>query len=695
MLTRRTTFWLATLSLAFWLGTAAPSQADGLRSPSRLTTGYGRYPLVFEANQGQVPPAVAFLTRGAGYSLSILNDGIGIALGGENGNSALRLRWLGSRPEGRLSGEGRLAGVHHVLVGSDPSRWRTHLPLYTRVRHAELYPGIDLVYYGNPRQLEYDLIVAPGADPAAARFAVEGAERVEVDAAGDLVLSLAGRKVRLLRPVTWQEEGGKRRAVASAYRMLGGGHVGFSVAEFDRTRSLVIDPVLAYSTFLGGEGNDASYGLAADRAGFAYVTGETSSPDFPLANPLQAHYGGNYDAFVTKLSPAGELVWSTFLGGSEGEGGWGAAVDRKGNVYVGGYTASSDFPLVHPIPMAASGGSEAFVTKLSPDGASLLFSTTVGGSSFESVTDLAIDPRGSVYVTGHTGSPDFPGEPVTDAQRPRSFDTDVFVTKLAPDGRSLVYSVLLGGSGQEGGGRLAVDAAGRAWVSGFTNSTEDFPLLNPLVPEFQGPWYSGFLARLERGGSAVLSTYFAGASSMAGYPSGEVWVSGAPTHAEAGPGINLTRIDQQGRVEEIWRVAAPSASIRDLAVGNRRGEVWVAGATTSPVFPLVDPVDDECAPLFAPGECVGDGFVVKLVNGSLVFSTYLGGDTGMTSYPGDDAVSALALDGYGNVIASGWTYSVDFPAVNAAQPQHGGGEQGLEIDAFAAKIEIGRRGGKR
>ena len=340
---------------------------------------------------------------------------------------------------------------------------------------------MDLLYYGNQRQLEYDLVVEPGADPDAIALSFEGVEELRIDAQGDLLLDTPGGEVRQHKPLVYQEVEGVRREIAGTYVLNGRRRVGFQVAAYDASQPLIIDPVLSYSTYLGGSGDDRGTGIAVDSSGNAYVTGFTSSINFPTANPIQPANGGSFDAFVTKLNAAGNgLVYSTYLGGTDDDYGHGIAVDSSGNAYVGGYTISINFPTASPAQPAFGGVADAFVTKLNAAGNALVYSTYLGGSDFEVGSRIAVDASGNAYVIGRTRSTNFPTVSPIQAAFGGGV-RDAFVTKLNAAGSTLVYSTYLGGSADDiqFGFDIAVDAAGNAYITGQTFST-DFPTAGPF-----------------------------------------------------------------------------------------------------------------------------------------------------------------------------------------------------------------------
>jgi hypothetical protein len=657
-----------------------PSAASDPKAQARILDSYGKLPLTFEANHGQTDSRVKFLSRAGGYTLFLTGDEAVIALRGKakaaapkgasgfktipvslkrypdtnpsvkphpatNPSSArasekmtggvLRMKLRGANPAAEVTGVDEQAGTSNYFIGNDPAKWRAGVPTYAKVKYAGIYSGIDLVYYGNQRQLEYDFIVAPGADPRRIAFDVRGAKRILRDARGDLVLKIGQGEIRWHRPVVYQEKDGARQLVAAKYAITDTGRVGFEVAKYDASRSLYIDPLI-YSTYLGGSGYDYGFGVALDSAGNAYVTGWTASTDFPTMNPSQPGNGGQYDAFVSKINPAGSaLVYSTYLGGSSSDGGQGIAVDAEGNAYITGGTTSTDFPTMNPFQAFLDGSDDAFVTKLNSTGSALIYSTYLGGSGAGSGSGIAVDVSGDAYVTGFTSSTDFP---VT----PGAFQTkcggtclgNAFVTKVSPKGSALIYSTYLGGSGVDdgNGGGIVVDSAGNAYVTGGTGSN-DFPVTPGAFQTTCGgnncayPDFDAFVTKLNPSGSAlVYSTHLGGSGDDYGW----------------GIGVD--------------------------GVGN----AYVTGRTSSSDFPTKNPFQSALGGGY-------DAFVSKLNSSgsALIYSTYLGG-----SGDEDEFGAAIAVDGGSNAYVVGSSSSTDFPVTPRALQTHWGGHG----DAFVTKF---------
>ncbi len=411
----------------------APERATDDRARETLEA-YGQTPLTFERNLGQTASEVDYLARGAGYTLFLKPSEAVLRLRDETApassvgaeiipppvtrtphSAVLRMKLVGADESASGAGADESAGKVNYFNGSDPSAWRTNVPAFGRVRYSEVYPGVDVVYYGNQRQLEYDFVVAPGADAQAVTLRFDGADEVKLDASsGDLLLGVGDATVRQPKPFVYQEVAGTRRAVEGGYVLEEGGHVRFALGAYDSTLPLVIDPVLVYSTYIGGSGGDQGLHIALDSSNNAYVVGLTTSTNFPTANPIQAANGGivgSLDAFVTKLNAAGNaLVYSTYLGGDGNDQGRGIAVDSSGNAYVTGVTNSTNFPTANAFDSTIGGnGDDAFVTKLNAAGNALVYSTYLGGDdSAEFGQAITVDSSGNAYVTGNTFSNDFP-----------------------------------------------------------------------------------------------------------------------------------------------------------------------------------------------------------------------------------------------------------------------------------------------
>jgi hypothetical protein len=682
--------------------TAAQEQQPALAS-------YGNLPLHFEANQGQTAEQVKFLARGSGYTLFLTSTESVLVLRspevGGPGNrvtpgkavtskrstpsAVLRMKLLGANPRPAVEGREELPGKSHYFIGADRKRWRTNVPQYARVEYREVYPGVSLTYYGNQGQLEYDFVVGPGADLGSIRFGIEGADAIRVDGEGNLRMRLEDGEVIQRAPVVYQEVDGERKAIDGRFVLRPGGEMGFEVGRYDVNRPLVLDPVLMYSTYLGGSGWDVGYGIAVDASRSAYVTGTTASIDFPTANPLQGEKGGSDDVFVSKLNAAGSaFVYSTYIGGSDSEQGSGIAVDESGNAYIIGTTVSLNFPTFNSLQGANAGESDAFVAKLNAAGSALVYSTYVGGSDGEFGNGIAVDSSGSAYLAGYTGSTDFP---TVNAFQPEIAGySDAFVAKLNPAGSAFVYSTYLGGSAAEGlhGLEIAVDASGGAYVAGETAST-DFPTFNPIQAANGGGPSDAFVSKLNGTGSAlVYSTYLGGserdlAQGIAVDASGTAYISGT-TGSTNFPTFNPFQAANGGEHDAFVTKlnAAGSAFLYSTYLGGSAGDIGsgvavdasgrahVTGYTYSTNFPMHVPVQ---------GSKRGpqDAFVAELnaAGSALAFSTYLGGGR-------DESGHRIAIDMRGSAYVTGATNSTDFPTAGPLQDAYGGGVW----DAFVSKV---------
>ena len=618
--------------------------------------------------------------------------------------AVVRMRLTGAtrNPAPAIAGLERQPGISNYILGNDPAKWRSGVPHYAKVQYDQVYPGIDLVYYGNPQQLEYDLVVAPGADPGQIRLSFEGVDGMRIDGEGKLVLAVAGGEIVQKAPRIYQRVDGQERPVAGRYVVLDEGRVaaagvdrvqdripmlGFTLAGYDRGRALVIDPVVVYSTYLGGSSSDEGTAIAVDGAGNAYVTGWTGSTDFPTVNASYPHLWGFWDAFVTKFDPQGQgPVYSTYLGGSGDDGGLalGIAVDEAGNAYVTGTTYSTDFPTMNARYPKLWGYSDAFVTKLDSRGQGPVYSTYLGGSGREDGTGIAVDGAGNAYVTGATGSTDFP---TVNARYPHLWGlySDAFVTKFDPQGQGPVYSTYLGGSERyyEWGNRIAVDGAGSVYVTGMTTAA-DFPTVNAPYPTLRG-YGDAFVTKLDpQGQGPVYSTYLGGSNGWdTGYgiavdDTGNAYVTGAtdstdfptvnalyPTAAGAQSSF-VTKFGPQGQ-GPVYSTYLGSSAKLDQISHLVRGGVAVDGAGNAYVI---------ASTLQGQNNRPSNAFVTKLdpQGQGPVYSIFLGGSSW-------EDCTGIAIDGIGNAYVTGSTSSVDFPTVNARYPHLWG-----TSDAFVAKI---------
>jgi hypothetical protein len=668
-----------------------PTQTDDA-TQAEVSRNYGQLPLSFEANQGQADAQVNFLSRGSGYTLYLTPTQSVLDLQSSAGSDPaasgdeLTMQLVGANPSAQATGLDLQPGVSNYLIGNDPAQWHTNVPNYARVAYENVYPGVNLVYYGNDQQhLEYDFVLAPGGNPNAIQLAFQGTQGISLDAQGDLVLKTSGGDVTEQAPIVYQDVNGARQAISGRYVLEGGNQVGFQVGSYDPTRPLVIDPTysLGYSTYLGGSGGSRGNGIAVDSSGDAYVTG-TAWGGFPLKNPLQGKYAGNADVFVTKLNAAGTaLVYSTYLGGSSGDSGSAIAVDASGNAYVSGVTGSTNFPTKNAYQSQLSGGQgqDAFLAKLNASGSALLYSSYLGGSGTEGCYSIALDGSGDAFVTGQTNSTNFPTTPGAYQTTYTSAPIDVFVSKLNPNqsgSASLVYSTYMG-TGRGYG--IAVDGSGNAYVSGYNTSR------SVIVTELNAAG-SALVYSTSLGGSwGQAATAIALDAAGDAYVTGWTYSSDFPTTPGAFetvyPGHNspfVTKLDGTGSIVYSTFLDGTNSTvgINDAGYGiavDAAGDAYVTGFTASTNFPIANAFQ----PTYGGGQ---DAFVSELnaAGSALVYSSYLGGSD-------PDAGYGIALDSSGNTYVTGYTYT-SFPTTPGAfQTTYPGPIKHPVAEAFVTKID--------
>ena len=668
----------------------------------------GRLPLAFELNRGQSEARVKFLSRNRDYTLSLTSSGVTLLLRkpGSSSSGRFEMRLVDGVPAPRVLAEDPLPGKVNYLLGNNPQRWRTGIPTYAKVRYVNVYPGIDMILHGEQGELEYDFEVKPNGDPRRITLDFSGADGLRIDSRGNLRIQAGDCALLLHQLHVYQRARGRLANVRGRYVIKPPGRVGFQVGAYDHTQELIIDPVLTYSTYLGGSGYDSGSAIAVDSTGAVYVTGFTLSDNFPVTagaydtacGTSGSCNGGYSDAFVTKLSPGGSsLVYSTYLGGSKDDLGKAIAVDSSGSAYVAGQTFSSDFPVVSGAVQESYGGAgDAFVAKLSPSGSSLEYSTFLGGSATDEALGIAVDSVGDAYVTGRTFSTNFPAQAPIQSANGGGNDSDAFVAELNATGSALVYSTYLGGSGQDAGAAIAVDATGDAFVTGFTKST-DFPLAGPLEATCAScPGYAdAFVSEITANGTSLAhSTYLGGNAEDEGTgvaldQSGNIYLTGFTysTNFPVTSGAYQTSI-ASGSGAFVTKIAPNFSSILystylhgggldfGQGIATDSGNAFITGQTYSTSFPTVNSIQSSCK----SSNCYyGTGFVTEMnaAGSGLVFSTYLGG-----SYI--DQAYGIALDSSANAYVAGEAGSTDFPAAHAFQGTFGGSYG----DAFVSNIGL-------
>ena len=619
-------------------------------------TAVTQLPLSFEVNRGQAAGDTEFVARSAGYTMLLTDRGEPVlALDSQShkaarpdakrqllassesglrkptGRDVLRLRFPSGNPAPQMEGEQLLPGRSNYLLGNDPQKWLIGIPHYARVRYHGVFPGVDVLYYVNERQLEYDFIIQPGNSPDSIRMAANGAQRIEQSDSGGLILNTASGSVELHRPTAYQQGADGRREVSCNY-VLDKDEIRFAIGDYDRSQVLRIDPVLSYSKPL----DSFVRAIAVDASGNSYLAGSTVSANFPTtANAFQHLNGGNADAVIAKLDPTGStLLFATYLGGNGYDSANSIAIDSSGDVVVAGTTRSTNLPINHAFQSTLLGTEDSFLSKLNTDGTQLLYSTYLGGSGSEWALGVALDSSGRAAMTGVTSSSNFPTSLGALQTIFGGGDWDAFIAQIDTTKSgvaSLLFSTYLGGSNRDAGGAVAVDVTGSVFVTGLTISS-NFPTANPmqascascptgsdtnLVPAGVA---DAFVSKLNATGTAlVYSTFLGGNSGDAGNAiavdsAGNAYVSGTTFS---------------------WRGFPTTAGAFQTTLGDDGG--------------------------------YGDGFVFKLdSSGSVpVYSTLVGGD-------GDDRFVGIALDRSDNAYLTGFTNSTDFPSVDALQGPGGG-----------------------
>ena len=632
-------------------------------------------PLTFEKNTGHWPREVQFVARSGGGTLFLTKREAVLDLRGKGRSAALRLKLAGSNPAAVVTGLDKQSSIVNYFLGNDPKQWCVNVPTYSRVKLAGVYPGVDLVYYGagKSRALEYDFVVKPGADPSRIRMAVSGAKSLRT-VGGRLIASTACGDVTLNRPYAYQTVAGVRRQVACSFT-LERNTVAFQVARYDASRPLVVDPVLTYSTLLGDTGLDYGYGIAVDTVGAAYVTGATASAAYPTtAGAYDTTQNLNEDVFVTKLDASGSgLVYSTFIGGSGADYCSGIAIDSDGAAYMTGYTPSSDFPTTAgAYDTIYNTNTDAFVAKLNATGATLVYSTFLGGAGADSGNGIAIDGSRAAYVVGSTASAAFPV--TAGAYDTTQSGTDGFVSKLNADGTALVYSTFLGSAGTDQARAIALDGDGAAYVTGSTDNYE-FPTTSGAYNTSIGGGTDAFVTKLIANGTALVYSTFLGGelndngygicvdSSGAAYVTGNTGSTGYPTTPGAidttqngASDVFVTKLNAAGTGLGYSTFLGSSSYDYGYAIAvDSAGAAYVTGNTYRGDFPKTSGAYDTVHNGNA------DAFVSKVdaSGAALAYSTFLGGAS-------NDTGQGIALDSTSAVYDTGHTFSTAYPTTVGA-----------------------------
>jgi hypothetical protein len=693
---------------------------------------FGKIPLYFISNKGQVNQQAKFYAKTSRYTLWLTKRGLVFdstkrsEVRGQRSEKPFqrqyqrdvsRLMFIGSNKNPEIIPLNETKLKVNYFKGNDPSKWVGDIPTSQAVLYKNLYKNIDLKVYGIEKQIEYDWIVKPGGNPEDIKFEYKNVKKTKIDKKGNLVITTTFGELIHKRPVSYQKvhvgadlrvcpsgiQNEKRITVQAAFKKIKKNNYGFEVGEYDKRIDLIIDPIiLVYSTYLGGNDTDYCFGIDVDNSGFAHITGHTYSTDFPILNQGQTNKPGG-DIFVTKIDTTQgglpSLIYSTYMGGAENDFGNGIAVDSNGYTYVTGNTHSTNFPTRNQY-QTDQPGLDVIVAKLdtSQSGTgSLIYSTYLGGGNTDYGWGIDVDNNGYAYVTGDTKSSDFPTINQYQTDQP---GRDVFVTKLDPaqsGTASLLYSTYLGGGDDDYGYGIAADNSSHAYVTGETHST-DFPTLNQYQSDPADGECDAYVTKLDTSqsgtASLIYSTYLGGGNTDYGwdvdvdnngyaYVIGDTWSSDFPT-------INQYQTDQPSRdvfVTKLDPAQSGTASLlystylgggdEDWGFGitvDNNGHAYVTGFTFSTDFPLFYQYQSD------PGDANCDAFVTKVdtfKNGSssLLGSTYLGG--------GDaDKGMEIAVDSSGNVYVAGYTNSTDFPILNQYQSDQ------PERDAFVTKLLV-------
>ena len=730
---------------------AAPAAAAHPRSSAAWARVFSALPLSFETNVGQTDRQVSFLARGHGYTLFLTSQEVlltlrnnkretkNVAAATPNSpasrmpDSVVHLRLARANSQPVISGVEQLSGHANYFLGNNPRQWHSDVPTYAKVKYQSVYPGVDLVYYGNQSgQLEYDFVVAPGADPSAIALnvqtgssAVPASKNLRVDAEGDLVIRLDAGDVRFHKPVVYQlaskrgSAAGARTTVDGRYVLTASNEVRFALGPYDHSQPLVIDPSLSYATYVGGSGGDIGYAIAVDSNDDAYITGVTNSSNFPTKGAEQGTNKTNGDAFVTKVNAEGTaLIYSTYIGGSGSDTAAAIAV-YAGDVYITGNTTSTDFPntapqsgstTVYPFQTANAGGTDAFVAELNTDGSKLVFSSYLGGSGADFGQGIAVDSASNVYVTGSTQSANFP---TADAlQGSSGGNGDAFLTVINLSGTAILYSTYLGGSQADVAQAIHVTASGsnaNVYLAGYTFSA-DFPVSSTPYQSATAGAPDAFVSELaitglntaSVGSSLTFSTYFGGEGDDRAYGlavdgSGNVYITGATTSSTTFPATTGSfQTNNHGASDAfVAKLSSGGSSLvyasylggtgvdqgNAIAVDSA-GDAFVTGFTQSDDFPTASALQSilgiSAGSLCGASACA-DAFVTEFnANGTaLTYSTYLGGSSA-------DFGQGIALDSSGLAYVTGSTSSTNFPAIAGAFQSSLTGVVG---NAFVAKVD--------
>ncbi len=714
----RATFAISFIALAVIARPAlSKTNLPGRQTPKSIREeqdirGFARFPLTFVENRGQWSDHVKFRSDIGGATVWFTADKVVFQLSRRMPGATSQINPLDPRSNNVFSKDGGIprqsiaysvsieganasatvegnqahTGNFNYLVGPSPATWRTNVSAYSAISYRDIYPGIDLIYRGADDHLEYDFAVKPGVDPSQISLRFDGVNSLSVDPSGALLVNTDWGTLIERAPRVTQRDNGVDHEISSEYQLIGNQAVRFKLGKnYDPTLPTLIDPVLSFSSLLGGSSDDYGTGVAVDTAGCVYIAGYTSSSNFPIVGAYDPSANGSFDAFVTKISPNGStIIYSTYVGGSNDDRVSKMAVTPSGQATVVGYTVSTDFPTQSAYDNSANGLQDIFAFRLSSAGDALLFSTYLGGSSDERGFDIAIDASGRTYIAGETNSSDIPTPSGYDISKNAGFDA--YIARLSANGTSLEYGTYLGGNSSEGAFGIAVDNGNVAYVTGYTNSP-DFPMASAYDPSHNFD-YDVFVSKLSSsGGSLSYSTFLGGtgtewATSIARDGANNMYITGLTT-SNLFPTINaydnsfsavfdafVTKIAASGTSLSYSTYLGSGGADEGLAISvDPLDQAVVAGFTNSSNFPTLDAV----RPLYSGLE---DMFITKFkaAGNQLLYSTYLGGSD-------DDEAVGVTCDQFGNAIVAGFTVSSGFPLASAMDSTANGG-----VDVAFAKI---------
>jgi hypothetical protein len=662
------------------------------QTPELLTAAWAQVPLYFEEHRDG-KQLNYYIARGTHYTLGIAADSITL-MSQRAENAPIKMQFLGAHPS-PLKGHAPLKGKVNYLKGNHPEYWQTDISTYAVVQQKQIYPGVDVHYYGKQGRLEYDFIVAPETDFSQIQLSFEGVDSLELDNEGNLLLKTEQGILQQNKPQLYQEIAGKRQVIEGRYQLLSDNKVGFKVEQYNQQYALVIDPVLVYSSYLGGGKSDSGIAISVDEQGSAYVLGQTRSTSLLFEDGVQSQLAGKTDLFIAKFNPAGNaLEYATYLGGSDDDLPRDLTIDDNGYAYIVGMTRSTDFPINNAIQATHKGGRyDTFITKLSPEGNQLDFSTYLGGGNIEQGNSIALDADNNIYITGTTRSSDFPT--INAFQSTLAGNYDAYISKISNDGSQLIYSTFIGGNSREISRAIAVDSRGHATITGYTASRSDFPLQNEIQSTNAGR-YDAFITQLTADGQALnYSSYLGGRGTDGGLGIAIdsqdnaiiVGVSNAGRRrgtSQNYPLKNALQATRGGRNDGVvTKFSADGELLFSTYLGGNRADnlrnvaidaddnILVIGSTSSKIdIPIVDPIQSEL------NKNRTDVYLAKLSSdgSEILFGSYFGGKRS------DNGID-IAENGQDIYIVGSTTSGADFPLQEAYQASLGG-----KTDLFVAKI---------